>query len=689
MDMDQALIAKSGMLAYYERELRHLREVAREFARQYPERAELLDFDQFAKDRCVDPYVERLLEGFAYLAARVQMKIDAEFPAFTQHLLEFVYPHYLAPTPSLLVAQFTPENCPATGDRLPRGTVLKSQLADEQTGTRREYRTAHELTLWPLIIEAAEYLPSAAKLPQAVADELAKTDLPAAKAAIRLRLATTGGHRCNELTLDSLPVFLHGKGDLTTLVYEQLLTDAIAMAVCAVRDPAKPGRGGCVLVEQTPQRLGFADEEALLPHGPRSFQGYRLLQEFFALPQRFLFVELAGLGPALRGVEEQKIDIFVLLREERAELERTLDKSLFALFCTPAANLFPMSVTLNLDHTQREHRIHFSPESDYEVYALRKVIGHSGQTQDPGREFLPFYSINGGGPRGRGGAAYYTVRREVGELSARQRGLSEEAPQYPGTDAFIALVDGEHAPYDAAALRRLQVDLLCSNRDLAHSERHGNRSGFDREDERRSFDCFYLEIGAKAQHLIHCVAGPSDPKPSAAGGAAAWRLLSHLSLNYLSLLDSDEGAAALRELLGLYDDPAGPRGFASSKNLRSATARNVVRRIPRHCLRCGRLLDAQAAVCAACASPVDRNADRIQFGRGIEIKLVFDHKTFHTSHAFLLGAVLEQFFARYASLNSFTETVVTTDQIEEKNRRDNEKKELKRWPIRIGRRQTL
>src|ERR687883_717551 len=94
------------LLNYYNRELQHLREMGAEFAREFPKIAGRLGLEAF---ECADPYVERLLEGFAFLAARVQLKIDAEFPRFTQHLLELVYPHYLAPTPSMAVVQLKPD----------------------------------------------------------------------------------------------------------------------------------------------------------------------------------------------------------------------------------------------------------------------------------------------------------------------------------------------------------------------------------------------------------------------------------------------------------------------------------------------------------------------------------------------------------------------------------------------------
>ncbi len=149
------------ILRYYNRELQHVREMGAEFAREYPKIAGRLGLEGI---ECADPYVERLLEGFAYLSARVQLKVDAEFPAFTQHLLQIVYPHYLAPTPSMAVVQFQPdlnEAGLAQGYSIARGTMLRSTVGQDDR-TPCEYRTAHETHLWPLEIKEAKYFGSTA-----------------------------------------------------------------------------------------------------------------------------------------------------------------------------------------------------------------------------------------------------------------------------------------------------------------------------------------------------------------------------------------------------------------------------------------------------------------------------------------------------------------------------------------------
>ena len=175
------------LLRYYNQELQHLRETGAEFAEQFPKIAARLGMHGLEVD---DPYVERLLEGVSFLAARVQLKLDAQFPGFTQALLEIVYPHYLAPTPSMLIAQLNPDaNDPnlAGGVRVPRGTAMSSlPAADDATAC--EFRTAHDVTLWPIEIVSAGYFSFAPDLPL--------NQLPVAHritGGLRIRLRATRG----------------------------------------------------------------------------------------------------------------------------------------------------------------------------------------------------------------------------------------------------------------------------------------------------------------------------------------------------------------------------------------------------------------------------------------------------------------------------------------------------------------
>ncbi len=617
-----------ALLKYYNQELQHLREVGGEFAEAFPKIAGRLGLQSF---ECADPYVERLLEGFSFLAARVQMKLDAEFPRFVQHLTEMVYPQYLAPTPSMAVVQFEPEWAHPTlreGVAVPRHTALHSQL-DRYGTTRCEYRSAHDVTLWPVRLLDAHY-----SAYDGAFGSLGQHVRTAPKAALRLRFEVIGGV-ASDLDLERLPIYLRGSEGLPVRLYEQLIGHAAAVAVTAA-DHAAGQRE--MLPAECVTPLGFTDEEALLPLSRQTFRGYRLLHEYFAFPERYLFVQIDGLRKALRTCDASLFELTILLDRHDAELERIVDASHFALYCTPAINLFPQRADrIALSDEQFEY--HVVPDRtrplDFEVYALESVKGHCAGDLKP-QHFAPFYRVHDQPAEPEPGGAYYQLRREPRMYSARQRQHGARS-RYLGSEVFIALVDSAAAPF-RADLRQLGLELLCTNRDLPLSMPVGvGSTDFTLNTE--------LPINA-----VRCISGPSDPRPIPAEGAAAWNFLNHLSLNYLSLVDGDAegGAKALRELLRLYCGSGDEAGQRQVSGLCGLSSRPIVRRLP-----------ASGAIC---------------FGRGLELTVTFDEAAFEGTGAFLLGAVLQAFLASSVSINHFTETVVRTLT----------SGEIMRWPAKAG-----
>lgn len=627
--------ADPRLLRYYNRELQHVREMGAEFAHAYPKIAGRLGLEGF---ECADPYVERLLEGFAFLAARVQLKLDAQYPVFTQHLLEMVYPHYLAPVPSMAVVQLQPdssESALATGYTVARDTALRSLISGDDR-TACEYRTAHNVTLWPLELSAAKYFDSPAAL------SAAGISIPPgqpARAGLRLRFIVTGGIEANMLKLDSLPLFISGVGEVPRYLYEQLLGNALGY-ILSTSESSDSGNfwfGGSEI-----QAQGFDDSQALLPYTDRSFNGYRLLQEYFACPERFLFVEFTALGKRLPQLKAKTFDITVLFNKSVTRLHNAVDTNNFKLFCTPAINLFP----------RRADRIHLQPGKteyhiladrtrpmDFEVHSIHSVEGF-GDRQEPEQHFLPFY---GGDERTwhNNQYAYYTINRQPRMLSTRQKNRGPRS-SYVGSEMFIALVDGKDAPY-STRLRQIGMQLLCTNRDLPLQMPVG-----------KSKTDFEIDTGAPVRS-IRCVAGPTKPRAPIATGETAWRLISHLQLNYTSLLseDDEKGASALREMLTLYSDEFDTGARRQIEGIKSVRSQPIVRRLP-------------------VAGP-------ITYGRGLEITLMCDEGAFEGTGVFLLGSVMRHFFARYVSINSFTETVLSTL----------ERNEVGRWPAQIGKRQVI
>jgi type VI secretion system protein ImpG len=623
------------LLHYYNLELQHLREMGGEFAQQFPKIAARLGMNGL---EVADPYVERLLEGAGFMAARVQLKLDAEFPRFTQSLLEIIYPHYLAPTPSMLIAQFHPDkNDPGLAGAartVPRGTLLHSRVTGDEA-TACDFRTAHDVTLLPVEIASAAYFSFAPDLPLA--------NLPIAqriKGGLRIRLKTTAGLKLEQVNLDRVCFYLGGRDDVANTLLELCLGTGLGVLV---RPLGGRPQDTTFLPASTIQPVGFSDHEALLPVGVRSFQGYRLVQEYFSFPQRYRFFELTGLASSVARLQNTELELVILFGRGEGTLESVVDQSHLQLFCTPAINLFEKPRIDRIHVNDSTYEFHVVADRtrpvDYEIYEVTEVVGH-GAGDDAERQFLPFYST-ASADVDHLYSAYFTTRREPRLVSQEQKRRGTRS-SYIGSEVFLSLVDSNQAPY-SADLRQLSMRALCTNRDLSLQI----PLGLDKTD-------FTLSIAAPVAS-VRVVAGPSRPYGAVAQGAIAWRTISHLSLNYLSLLNAtgQQGASALRDMLELYATTADISAKRQIEAIRSVNVRRVVRRLP------GR--------------------GPISFGRGLEITVDVDEMGFEGGSAFLLGAVLDRYFARYVSINSVTETVL----------RSQTRGEINRWAANWGTRPTL
>jgi type VI secretion system protein ImpG len=534
----------------------------------------------------------------------------------------------------MAVVQFQPdlaEGSLAQGYKVPRGTQLRSLLGkDEQTACL--YRTSHDVTLWPLEIVEASYHTrdlGALKPPEHFR----------AKAAIRLRLRAHGGKTFDKIALDNLVLHFRGVGETPFRIHEQAIARVVGVAARGAGGNTTLNKWHAAPASPGVVPVGFDDEGAVLPIGARSFSGYRLLREYFAFPHGFLFVELSRIGAALRATKDREADVLILLNAENRELENQVNATNIALCCTPAINLFPKRAD-RIHVTDRAWEFHVVPDRtrplDYEVYQVLGVAGY-GAGGEAQQTFRPFYAA--GADHAGDGGAYFAAMRQPRNLGNKEQRLGRRS-SYAGSEVFISLVDAAAAPY-RSDLKQLGIETMCTNRDLPLQMPVG-----------RGKTDFTTESAGPIQ-AVRCVAGPTPPKASFAEGEAAWRLISYMSLNYLSLADTDErqGAAALRDLLKLYSDTGDVQAQKQIEGVRSVVSRPVSRQI--------------------------HGAGPIAFGRGLEVTLTLDEPSFEGVGVFLLGAVLGRFFARYVSINSFTETVVKAA----------ERGEVMRWPARPGQRQ--
>jgi type VI secretion system protein ImpG len=459
-------------------------------------------------------------------------------------------------------------------------------------------------------------------------------------AGLRLRLRVAPGHKFKSLPIENLSFYLQGREELPVTLYEQCMAHAEAVLVRPISETETWHE---VFTKDHIRPLGFDSKQALLPYELASFQGYRLLSEYFAFRERFLFIELSGIGSALRQTASQEVDILILFDRSVQGLSHVVERSNAVLYCTPAVNLFPKRCDpVHVDNRKSEH--HIVPDRtrplDFEIFQVGRVMG-IGSGTDLKQEFFPFYSLTDDTPEEH--RAYYAIRRTP-RIVARKHQKFGTRTSYLGSEMYVSLVDRRNAPY-AEELQLLAVETLCTNRDLALQL----PLGIGNSD-------FSLEVAAPV-NAVRCVTGPTLPKPSLAHapGEMIWKLLSHLGLNYLSITGEgpNQGAATLREMLRLYGDLNDATVQKQIQGVRFIRSEPIIRQLP--------------------------TTGPLTFGRGLEVTVTFDEESFEGVGVYLLGAVLEQFFAKYVSINSFTETVLRTTQ----------RQEVMRWPTRIGRRHIL
>jgi type VI secretion system protein ImpG len=624
------------LLRYYNEELAHLREVGAEFAQEFPKVARRLSMDGL---EVADPYVERLLEGFAFMTARTQLKLDAQYPQFIAHLLEVLYPNFLAPVPSMMVARLHPDLANpglARGMEVPRGAVLTSQLARGQN-SRCEFRTAHAVRLWPIEIVRAQVFMHAPDLPLA--------QLPVARqvrSGLRLRLRAHGGLRFDQLPLDNLQLHITASGDAGWRLHELIGSRALGTLLWPVgaqgASPTALWRDARTSIEMS----GFADDEALLPETLRSFSAYRLLQELAALPQRFLFFDAKQLAPRLSRIAATEVDLVIPFSQADAALEPLIDAASLSLFCTPAINLFAKRLD-RMQISSEVHELHAVPDRarpmDFEVHSIESLVGY-GTGQASAQEFLPLYAaFHTEAPQHN---AYFTLRRTPRLLSQRQHQQGTRSG-YIGSEVYLTLVDPQGAPF-ADELRQVAASALVTQRDLP-SLLPGTPNG-----EINSGNLSWAIDGVPAIERVECLRGPTRPLARTAQGDHGWSLINHLALNHLALAgeDAPRAAAALRGMLRLY----GPEQEASWRKqidgLVALRATPVTRRLP--------------------------HRGPLAFGLGVQVEIEVDELAFQGGSAFVLGSVLDHYFARQAAINTFTETVL----------RSSTRGLLCQWPARIG-----
>jgi len=647
-------------LDFYNRELSLLRLQAGEFAQEYPGVAERLG--GLVGDR-LDPMIGGLLEGAAFLAARVQLKLKHEFAEFTTNLIDQLAPHYLAPTPSFLMVEAAPkfgDSSLREGRKIAPGAYFDATYREVERNVACRFRLAAPIVLWPFEIAEAEYLTSLGAL-----QALGATAGAECVAGLRLRLNVRASPRLEDEPPDaeahkrpelrfsacrvkSLRVHLLGHEADAVALYEQLFAHCRGVYFRVLDSFGDPivRRGD----DATLRQVGFAEDETLVPNDRRIFRGFDYLRDYFAFPRRFLGFDLMGLGSIAPKLDAKWADVIFAFDDLNSRLSAAVRPSFFSLYAAPAANLFEKTLD-RIAAKSNQHEYQVLPDRsrllDYEPNRVLSVFAHiPGVAQKVTVE--PLYSA--AAAKSATGLTY-TIRRLPRRRTAEERkyGLKSD---YVGSDMFLSL--GERSdPEELRRVAEISVQALCTNRHLPEHLPVGE-GGAD------------FRLLEDVDITLRCVAGPTRPREpvmtsmvgkgeGTSTGDVAWRIINMLSLNHLGLVDRAGGAdaAALREILTLFGDVSEGATERKIRGVRSLDAKAVVRRV--------------------------RQEQGVAAARGLSLTVVLDEKAFEGSGAFLAGAVLDRFFAEYVAINHFTETIVRT----------NERGEIMRWPARLGRRGLL
>lgn len=585
------------LLPYYEKELAFIRQMGASFSREHPKVAGRLGI---SADTIEDPHVSRLIEGFAYLNARIQHKLDDDFPELSDALLSVLFPHYQRPIPSMSIVQFVPD-----ADQLEdlyfieRNTLLETEHFQ---GENCRFTTAYDTELVPANVTDANLVGIPFSTP-------GSDSIRGAAAVLKLTLNTFNSSiSFADIDLKKLRFYLKGQTQHIHPLYELLMGKCLNVVMTRSEDDTNP----IFLGKDAIRSVGFNSDEAMLPYPPSSFLGYRILTEFFIFPEKYMFFDLEGLKAKMPDNIEGEINFYFYFETSDVELEHNINASTFVLGCSPVVNLFELSADpIKLDHTQSEYQIvpDIRRPIGYEVYSVDKVTASSPEGDK--KDYLPFYGLTHEHHEDSD-YAYWIANRRQAKLSNYERD--------DGTDVFLSLVDlkfDPNVPYE----KTLLINTTCSNRDLPAKLPYNL--------EHPKLQCVE---GAPPCERIRCLTQPSVTVRAPMRNHARWRLISHLNLNHLSLTGRDDAKSALKEILRLYDFKESRVTHALIESIYDVDTRAISAPLT---------IDGRATMC-----------------RGIEVEVTLDDSQLTGSSAYLFAGVLEHFFGLYCSMNSFSRVLV-------------------------------
>lgn len=636
---------KSDFRDQYERELKLLYERSSEFSAEYPGIAERLG--TLSEDK-MDPGIVSLLEGTAFMAARVQLKLKNEFSQFTQTLLEQLLPNYLEPIPSVIMVQAQPDYQNPDlnkGLNFERGELLNANYIELERKVSCRFQLCSVLSIWPIKVEDAKYHPSPAPIQALKIDTPKGTKSGLQISIVRLANKANKIEPVNKLQLDELTFYLSGSYADMDSIYEHIFANTTRVLIRYL-DSFGDTKYQTLALNNIEQ-VGFGIDDSLFPDDERIFPGFNLIREYFIFPNKFAGFKIKNLKKIFSTIKANRFDIIFEFDSVKTSLKALVNKDFFQLHSTPAINLFEMNCSrIPVRNNEFEHNV--VPDKsrwlDYETHKILNVKAHYGGSNSKVPAY-PIYQLPLNGQTTKE-TIFYKERRLPRRPTAKERRYGN-VPSYTGTETYISFYEPATIHSDER-VRELQVRALCSNRHLAEHLPVGE-VGAD------------FVLSNDTSITLSCIAGPTKPRESIVylehkntdapiPGKVMWQLINLINFNHLGLTDKNnkDPASGIRDFLAIFADLSDVITERRIQGIVGLESKPIVRRL--------------------------NQSNGFNAARGIQVSVLIDEKSFEGSGIMILGAVLDRFFADHSSMNSFTETIISSVQ----------RGQIKKWPPRSG-----
>lgn len=640
--------------------------MGKEFSAQYPKIASRLALDT---TDIPDPYVERLLEGVSFLTARTQLKLDAEYPRFVQRILEVVYPDFINQKPAAAIVNLEPTNQYNADviNLLERGKILRSLPIDEFK-VSCPFSVTKTTEILPLHIKKAKYTDSIGYLPNTL-PALKQSSSKKVQSALRLDFSLSVPGACSEMLPDELSIFLGTELSKSSSLLFLLASECVGVVCHSYENPKQ----WYYPLPTTPEHRGFREDEALSFNLDKSVSAFRIMQEYSRLPEKFLFISQKNIKQAVqqaekkghlpkvpehleeivndKGVNKKIItyrkryfSLSFLFSNKIPELTELIGVDDFSVNAVPVVNLFRKKSSrfpVNIQDQEHHVVIDRTQPLNYEVYAIEQVKGFDTNNLQT-VVFSPMYKAPDIGlfPEAQTQHAYFSARRadRVPSENSAKNGFRSS---YLGSEVFLSLANNQNYAFNSN-VQHLSVDAWCTSRDLPLIMPRDGESDF-------------LIEGFLPVKSIKLISKLTRPQEAVSEDRTLWSFLNQLSLNYLSLLNTDKEDApvALKELLTVF---VSSESDLLKKQIESIirVETSIINKVVRH---------------YGVAAPI----------RGINITVTLDEAQLGGVHPFLFGSVLNHYFRRLVSINSFVQLRIDTLQ----------QGHIATWPSEIGERMII